>query len=555
MSEAPINILIVDDDPRNLTVLETILDDPGYRLVRAESADQALLALVVEEDFSLLILDIRMPGMTGLELATLIKARKKTAQVPIIFLTAYYNEDQHVLEGYGTGAVDYLQKPVNPGVLRSKVAVFAELHRKGREVAIANRALLTEVSARRRAEADLRLLNETLEQRVTESSSALVKVGAALREKALALEDSHRRKDQFLAMLGHELRNPLAPLASAVQFLGLQKSEDPLLRQALVVIERQVGHLKRLIDDLLDASRITSGRVHLQEARVAPNDVMEHAVQTVRPLLDQRRHELTVSLSPHPIWLFADAVRLEQLVVNLLINAAKYTDEGGRVWLSVQQEGDECVVRVRDTGVGIDANLLPYVFNLFSQAERSLDRSQGGLGIGLALVRGIAKAHGGSVEAHSTPGEGSEFVVRLPVMAAPAPQPTATEDETAEPIARSLRVLVVDDNEDLAVMLGMLLKQSGHEVQTAYDGPTGLEAALDFRPNVVLLDVGLPGIDGYEVARRLRQQDVSKGVVLVAITGYGLASDLQLASAAGFDHHLLKPPDFSELLRILAAVP
>ena len=282
--------------------------------------------------------------------------------------------------------------------------------------------------------------------------------------------------------------------------------------------------------------------------------IVERAVETVRPLIDQRRHELTVSLPPQPIWLYADAARLEQVVVNLLTNAAKYTDEGGHIWLTVQQEGDEAVLQVRDTGVGIAPELLPRIFDLFTQAERSLDRSQGGLGIGLCLVQRLVEMHGGTVEVYSALGQGSEFVVRLPVMLTPAPQPPSPPEETAEPTGPSLRVLVVDDNVDAAQSLAMLLKESGHDVRTAHDGPTALEAALDYRPNVVLLDIGLPGLDGFEVAKRLRQQPVLQSVVLVAMTGYGQESDRQRSQEAGFDHHLVKPADFGKVQQILATV-
>jgi CheY-like chemotaxis protein len=271
-------------------------------------------------------------------------------------------------------------------------------------------------------------------------------------------------------------------------------------------------------------------------------------------MMDQRRHELMVSLSPQPIWLYADAARLEQVVVNLLTNAAKYTADGGRIWLAVQQEGDEAVIRIRDTGVGIALELLPHIFDLFTQAERSLDRSQGGLGIGLSLVQRLVEMHGGRVEVYSALGKGSEFVVRLPVMMTPAMEPPLTVNEIAEPTGSSLRVLVVDDNVDAAQSLGLLLEESGHDVQTAYDGPTALKIALDYRPNVVLLDIGLPGIDGFEVAKRLRQQPDLRSVVLVAMTGYGQITDKQRSQEAGFDHHLVKPANFGKVLQILATV-
>ncbi len=376
----------------------------------------------------------------------------------------------------------------------------------------------------------------------------------SMREQSTAMEDLHRRKDEFLAMLSHELRNPLSPIASALQLLGLQKNEDRLQHQARTIIERQVGQLTRLIDDLLEVSRITTGRIHLQQKPITVNGILENAIETVRPLLNERQHEFTASLSPQPIWLFADAARMEQVVVNLLTNAAKFTDNGGHISLSAEQAGDECVIRVRDTGVGIAPELLPYVFDLFTQSERSLDRSQGGLGIGLALVQRLVENHGGHVEVHSVLGHGCEFVVHIPVMVVPETRRLTSDVEATEHHVRSLKIMVVDDNEDAAEMLGMLLLSAGHDVLTVHDGPSTLVAALDFRPDVVLLDIGLPGLNGYEVATKLRQQTVFQDVVLVAMTGYGQDSDRKRSHEAGFDHHLVKPPDFNKLTEILSGI-
>ena len=411
--EEPINILIVDDEPKNLTVLETVLNDPAYRLVRANSADQALLALVVEE-FALLILDIRMPGMTGFELAKMIKERKKTARVPIIFLTAYYNEDQHVLEGYGTGAVDYLHKPVNPNVLRSKVAVFADLHRKSNEVASANRALLAEVTERRRAEDRLRELNDTLELRVAERTEQL--------------RESDRRKDEFLATLAHELRNPLAPVRNAIQVLEIKGPTTPVVNWAKGIIERQMQSMTRLIDDLMDLSRISRGKIELQRDLVELSQVVKDAVDSSRPLIDQQGHELIVNVPQNPIPLNADPIRLSQVFLNLLNNAAKFTPKGGRIELSAQRESSEVVVSVKDNGMGIPAEHLTSVFEMFSQVEGALSRSQGGLGIGLCLVKRLVEMHGGRVEVKSEgPDRGSEFLVHLPIMIDSWPNPSLPE--------------------------------------------------------------------------------------------------------------------------------
>jgi CheY-like chemotaxis protein len=312
--------------------------------------------------------------------------------------------------------------------------------------------------------------------------------------------------------------------------------------------------LARLIDDLLEVSRISTGRMHLQKDCAMVNVIVERAVETVRPLIDQRGHELFVSLPPEPIWLHADAARLQQVVVNLLTNAAKYTPDSGCIRLFVEPDGEECVLRVRDTGVGIPSEFLPHVFDLFTQAERSLDRSEGGLGIGLALVQRIVEMHQGKVAVISTPGEGAEFVMRLPAVPAPRLRPTPRPSESPEPVGLPLRILVVDDNVDTAQTLAMLLKMLGHEVRTAHTGPAALQATNDYQPSLLLLDIGIPGMNGYEVARQIREQPILDGVMLVAITGYGQEADLQLARQAGFDHHLVKPTDFSELERILATV-
>jgi PAS domain S-box-containing protein len=380
-------------------------------------------------------------------------------------------------------------------------------------------------------------------------------------EQAVALADLDKRKDEFLAMLSHELRNPLAPILNASLLLRLQSNrnrlqgiENPVIHQSAIIIERQVGQLARIVDELLEVSRITTGRIQLQKERIALGVVVENAVATVHSLIDQRKHEITVSLPTQPIWLNADPARLEQVVVNLITNAAKYTDQGGHIWLTLQQEGEEAVLRVRDTGVGIAPEVLPRIFDLFTQAERSLDRSQGGLGIGLALVQRLVEMHGGTVTASSVLGQGSEFIVRLPVVSPPEPQKSLPPIEKAKPTVPSLRVLVVDDNVDTVTTLAMLVQESGHDVRTAFDGSAVLEAALDYRPNVVLLDIGLPGLNGFEVAKQLRQQPTLKNVVLVAMTGYGQESDRKRSKEAGFDHHLVKPGDFGKVLQILATI-
>lgn len=667
--QQPINILIVDDEPRNLTVLETVLENPGYRLVRAGSADQALLALVAEE-FALIILDIRMPGMTGFELAHTIKERRKTAQVPIIFLTAYYNEDQHVLEGYDSGAVDYLHKPVNARVLRSKVAVFAELYRRQRQAGITNRNLLEEVGERRRVEDRLRELNDTLEQRVAERTAALGAQqrlyqsvtdnasvalfiadlddrctfmnpaaeqltgysiddcrGRSLREvlkcpesagmpslldprpvdgrsgikwqaeevfvhrdghpydvaltvsalydergvpsgtimeaqdisqrkrAQVLLADADRRKDEFLATLAHELRNPLAPVRNAVHFLHLKATETPELKWARDVIDRQTKAMARLIDDLMDVSRISRGKIVLQREKVELAKVLENAIETSQPKIAQGGHEFIVNVPRETVIVNADLTRLAQVLLNLLNNAAKYTDQGGRIELNVWIDGQDVVLSVRDSGIGIPASKLESIFEMFAQVEGALSRSRGGLGIGLNLAKRLVEMHGGSIQARSDGvDKGSEFIVRLPIVVE-VPEGSARRDDVELPrMGSELRILVVEDNKDAAESLAIVLRLMGHNAMVAYDGEEAIVAAEDFRPQVTLCDVGLPKLNGYDVARALRRQPGGEAMLLIAVTGWGQEHDKRQTKAAGFDRHMVKPVDVQALMRMLDGV-
>jgi PAS domain S-box-containing protein len=374
----------------------------------------------------------------------------------------------------------------------------------------------------------------------------------ARKQTELALLKADRQKDEFLAMLAHELRNPLAPVVNAVQILRRPGLKDTQLAWCREVIGRQIGHLTRLVDDLLDISRITRGKIELRKEPLAVADLVHRAVETSRPLIESRHHELAVHVPQKPILIEGDEVRLAQVVSNLLNNAAKYTDAGGRIGLSVECAGDEVVLRVRDTGRGIDPGALPHLFDVFYQGDRTLDRAEGGLGIGLSLVKRLVDLHGGTVQALSAGrGQGAEFVVRLPRL----PEPPAAEagaDDLATPPSGGLRILVVDDNRDAADSLALLLESDGHTVRTAYDGETALDLARADPPQVVLLDIGLPGLDGYSVARALRQSAEMNGSWLIALTGYGQAEDRDKSRAAGFDWHLVKPVDFEALQGALA---
>jgi signal transduction histidine kinase/DNA-binding response OmpR family regulator len=699
------NILIVDDLPDKLLVLGTVLEELGQNVITARSGEEALRR-VLEYEFAVILLDVNMPGMDGLETAALIRRRRKSAHTPIIFITAFADE-MHTAQGYSLGAVDYILSPVVPEVLRTKVKVFVELYLMTQQVkrqADERVALAREQAARAAAEeATLRssflaeastLLSNSLDFEATVSAlqrlvvprladlAAVTLVGepgqpwrsdlawvlppndalhrgklvgtvdrhdelqAALERvlasgkpevlegldvayppvecasgepagaegyiqsavflplrarsrilgaltlaqagsgrrlapadqtlaediagrAAIALDNARlyrdvqladQHKNEFLSMLAHELRNPLAPIRNAVHILQLRGSDQPELRAVRDVIDRQVQQLIRLVDDLLDISRITRGKIRLQTEIVELSTVVARAVETSRPLIEARHHELTVLLPPEPLRVDGDPVRLAQVLGNLLNNAAKYTEEGGRIALTVEKDSDEAVLRVRDSGVGIPADMLGSIFDLFTQVDRSLDRSQGGLGIGLTLVHRLVEMHGGRVQAFSAgPNRGSEFVVRLPAL--PGEHRLGTSSNgTAASLSEGprWRVLVVDDNHDAAESLGLVLSMAGHEVRICYDGLTALAAAEAFQPEVVLLDIGLPGMDGYEVGRRLRARADLKGTLLVALTGYGQDEDLRRSRAAGFDHHLVKPADpdaLAGLFSRLQAVP
>jgi signal transduction histidine kinase len=542
-----VNILIVDDEPKNLTVLESVLDDPDYRLVRATSGEEALLALMAEE-FAVLILDVRMPGMSGFEVAQLVKDRKKTARLPIIFLTAYYNEDGHILEGYGTGAVDFLHKPVQPTVLRSKVAVFAELYKKGRELAAANRMLLGEVAERRRAEASLSELAESLERRVTERTREL-------QDSEARLLDAHRRKDEFLATLAHELRNPLAPLRSAVELIKHGGLTPEKLEWASGMMERQVRSLVRLIDDLMDVSRINQGKIELKREPIALNEVLAEAVETVRPLIEESRHELAVLLPDRKVVVDADRTRLAQALLNLLNNAVKYTDAGGRIEVGVLVEKGNAVITIRDSGIGIAPEHLEEVFQMFSQVESALTRSRGGLGIGLSLTRRLVEMHGGTVRAFSDGvGQGSRFHISLPLSAANAPAQDGDGAPVLQAADRSLRILLADDNEDGGSALAALLEMMGHEVRFVTDGEAAVRECAAWNPEVALLDIGMPRLNGFDACRRIRKQPGGAARTLIALTGWGQPEDVRRSAEAGFDRHLVKPVDIEALSVLLGAL-
>ena len=387
-----------------------------------------------------------------------------------------------------------------------------------------------------------------------------------LQQLAADLSEADRRKNEFLAMLAHELRNPLAPIRNALQVMRLTGDNGETVHSAFEMMERQIGQMVRLVDDLLDVSRISRGKIELRKERVELASIVHHAVEVCRPAMECAKHDLSVTLPPQPVYLHGDAMRVAQVIGNLLNNACKFTDKGGRIWLMVEREpprsprsqggaGGVAVIRVRDTGIDIPADELSRVFEIFKQVDTSLERSVSGLGIGLTLVKSVVEMHGGTVEANSAGvGQGSEFVVRLPIVeetAKPPPAPTASDPTTT--IAR--RILVVDDNPDSAESLAMLLQLSGNETHMAHDGLQAVEAAERFRPEVVLLDIGLPQLNGYDACRRIREQPWGKTMVLIALTGWGQDEDRRQSQDAGFDAHLVKPVDYGALTELLATLP
>jgi len=692
MQTGPVNILIVDDVPERLVAMQAILDELGQNVVQAVSGREAL-RLLLQQDFAVILLDVNMPGMDGFETASLIRQRKRTEHVPIIFVTGFADET-HVSHGYSLGAVDYILTPVVPEILRAKVSVFVDLYNKAEVIKVqasqqvelareqvaraaaeaANRraALLSEISrllthsldyedtlanvgralvpalasrcelhllpdgaspsrrevfcldpslpllAEDEGGSDVRNLRAAREQAITsghvvhtrqtsprsndqdeqESDSSaqawssastvpLVARGKTLgtmtiyrsdftqeslhadselfeniaARSAIALDnarlyseirEAERRKDEFLALLGHELRNPLAAVSGAVELLPMLQPGDTNFQDVCGLLQRQVGLMRRMVDDLLDVARITSGRVELRREILSVERAMAQAVELARPVIDARQHQLEVSSAEHPLHVEADPARLGQVLANLLINAAKYTEPGGRITFSVGAEDQSVVFRVRDSGIGLSPELLPHVFDLFVQGDRSIDRAEGGLGIGLTLVQGLAHMHGGRVTV-SSPGEGqgSEFAVYLPAVHSIAVLPVVAEGATSKPAAAK-RVLIVEDQDSVARMTRSLLTALGHEARIATNGHDALAIVGEYAPQVVLLDIGLPGMNGYEVARRLWALLGQATPLLIAITGYGQPDDRERSREAGIDHHLVKPLDINVLNGLLA---
>lgn len=538
----PVPFLIVDDLPENLLALEALLRREGLVVLKAKSGTEALEVLL-KHDVALALVDVQMPGMDGFELAELMRGMERTRRVPIIFLTAGNADRQRRFRGYEAGAVDFLHKPIEPDVLRSKTDVFFELYRQRQEVATQRDELRTA------ADEISRLLQES-------------------RQYAAELKEADRRKDEFLAMLAHELRNPLAPVRNAVEILRLSGPVSEAIESAREILSRQVAHMARLIDDLLDVARIARGKVRLRTERCDLAELVRQTSEDYRPTLVSIGVTFKIDVPTKPMPMMADPTRVAQVIGNLLHNAGKFTPRGGFVAVEVEeetaaQEGTQeegpvrmGVVRVRDSGTGLDEAVMAHLFEPFSQADQPIDRQNGGLGLGLALVKGLLELHGGSVSAES-PGanQGSTFTMRIPLLPVETKADASRSASGAKGTADGLRILIVEDNADAAKSLQMLLKFLGHTVETAPDGTTGLEATRSFQPTVVISDLGLPGaLDGYALAQTIRADSDLRGVHLIAMSGYGAEEDRQRTKAAGFDQHLVKPVDIGRLKDALSRI-
>jgi len=534
-SKPTTSILIVDDRQENLQAMEALLAGPEVELVTVLSGSAALRA-TLKGNFALVILDVQMPEMDGFETAEWLRANPKTRNLPIIFVSAGMREDFYQFKGYGAGAVDYLLKPIEPTVLRSKVKVFCDLARQRQQI-----------------EQQQRELEETVRMRTAELTSTL----AALRLREAELEQANRNKDEFLATLAHELRNPLAPIRTGAFLLLSREPLDPETTKIYDLIYRQAAHMARMVDDLMEVTRIEQGKVSLRKEPVDAGEVMAHALAVCKPLAQERNHNLTVAMPERPPVLAADPVRLEQMLSNLLNNACKYTPMGGEIQVSAVTEGGELVMRIRDNGIGMLPEVITRIFEPFFQAGRSLERSEGGLGIGLTLVRQLARLHGGSVTATSEgPGKGSEFQLRLPIQEpGQLLEPVSKAAPPVDPGQGEQHVLIIDDDQNVRTTEEMLLKAMGYQVSVAATGEQGLRLALSLRPGIAIIDLGMPGMGGLEVARQIRAA-LGPQIRMLALTGYSRDSDIAMSKAAGFDRHLIKsgnPHDLLQALRDLGA--
>jgi signal transduction histidine kinase len=536
-----VNILLVDDEPRNLDVLDSILGSQELRLVRAKSSEEALLA-VVQHEFACIVLDIQMPNMSGLELARLIKTRKRNQHIPIIFLTAYFLDEKDILQGYGAGAVDYLTKPVNPQILKSKVGVFVDLFKKTGALAAVNNSLQSEIYQRKTAEEALQQINNKLESRVQERTAELMQI----RDELLA---ASRAKDDFLATLSHELRTPLNPILLIASDAVNNHELPPRVRTDFDTIRKNVELEARLIDDLLDLTRITYGKVILDKDFFDVHRILKDAVATVRNEMNQKQIVLKMDLKAARHTAFADAVRLQQIFWNVLKNAVKFTPNGGQITIETAASENKLAVKITDTGIGMTADEASQIFTAFSQGNHASNNNEyrfGGLGLGLAISQKLAEFHSGKIIAASEGRDkGSTFIIELPVAQMEEKEDGIVNRPPDLPAkTNGVRVLLVEDHEPTRTALTQLLMRRSYKVITASSIAEARILATAQSFNLVVSDIGLPDGNGYDLMTELQKNGAVKGI---ALTGYGMEQDVARSRDAGFVAHLTKPVSIQSL--------
>ena len=528
-------VLVVDDDTRNLVALESVLDGAAYRLIKAQTGAEALLTLI-DIEIAAIVLDVQMPDMSGIEVARIIKERKRTQHIPIIFLTAHYRDDEHAILGYDVGAVDYLTKPINPAVLRSKVNVFVDLFSKTRALAQMNRTMQSAEEALRVANMELAARNESL-VRAAEERERRIRAESAQAEA----EEANAAKDRFLAMLSHELRTPLSPIVHAVTLL--EESEcPPAIRVQIEIIRRNVRLEARLIDDLLDLARIRNAKLRLDLEPVDLHEALRHALETCRPEFEARGLRVREQLEAPSAHVRGDPARLQQIFWNLLANAAKFSPENGSIEVRTFAADGRISVTISDQGVGIATEKLERIFDAFEQGARP---SQTGLGLGLAICKALVEMHGGEISAFSDGlNRGASFVIDLPSVAASAEPGTIRAQQIAP--SNGLRLLVVEDHHDTLVTLERLLIRRGYVVRTATCIAQALEVARVYEFDVLVSDIGLPDGRGTDLLLRL-EKERGKCPPAIALSGFGMEEDLDRSRNAGFSEHLTKPVEFTAL--------
>lgn len=537
-------VLVVDDDSKNLMAIESVLDGASYSLIKAQTGAEALMALM-DGNFAAIVLDIQMPDMSGIELARMIKERKRTQHIPIIFLTAHYREDEHAVLGYDVGAVDYLTKPISPAVLRSKVNVFVDLFTKTRALAEMNAAAQAAEEALRVANVELAARNKSLEREAAERERR-IRAESAQAEA----EEANAAKDRFLAMLSHELRTPLSPIVHAVTLLE-EIECPPAIREHIATIRRNVRLEARLIDDLLDLARIRNGKLRLELQPVDIHEVMRHALDICHTDLAARRIQVVEKMdAPNP-HVRGDFARLQQVFWNLLTNAAKFSPEGGTIVVRTFAitPGDQIGIEVSDNGVGIIREKLDRIFDAFEQGAR---HSHTGLGLGLAICKALVQMHSGGIVAHSEgPDCGATFVIQLPGVEVPA-QPNGTHSLSPTP-SPGLRLLVVEDHHDTLSTLERLLQRRGYVVRTASSIAECMQVVLEYEFDILISDIGLPDGRGTELLEQL-QKKLGQLPPAIAMSGFGMDDDIERSRSVGFIEHLTKPIEFQALQQAIARI-